>query len=83
MGVEFRSNGAYASSGFDEIGSCDDSGTWATADSVLTLTITAVSNGGADCDAVGTVETFAYVVDSTTLTMTDQSDGTVLVLTKM
>lgn len=81
--VGFSSDGSFATDGWDELGMCDDSGDWATADGVLTLSIGAVSPAGTDCEEVGSEEKFSYSVDSATLTAKELVEGDVAVFTKM
>ena len=83
-GIEFKSSGAFATSGFNLIGGCDSSGTWETADNVLITLITAVSPAGNACDGnVGSVERNTYAIDLDMLTLVSLVDGNVWVFTRI
>ena len=78
--MEFRFNGTWATSGNSVWGGCDESGTWTTANNVVTTTVAAVDPNGAGCAATGEVVRMPYALQGNTLTFTNGA-GT-LVYTK-
>ena len=80
-GIEFRSTGSYATNGGATWGGCDESGTWTTANNIITTIVTAVSLNGAGCSSIGQVESLSYLVQGNTVTFTG-SGGETLVYTK-